>query len=165
MEGWDDESAPGRLPPMTLPVNNLARYLRTELGAEGGRLQWKVPRAILGIIPAGTRRVEVPVAEIAATRIGRAVRPVSFVAGLAGIAVPFFFFPWWAALPILLVGLWVLIVSLGPASRCGPGPGPGTGRTSASAISWTPICTWRGSPASWRRRSRRRRAGSENATA
>jgi hypothetical protein len=114
MAGSDYESAPGRLPPMTLPVNNLARYLRTELGAEGGRLQWKVPRAILGIIPAGTRRVEVPVAEIAATRIGRAVRPVSFVAGLAGIAVPFFFLPWWAALPILLAGLWVLMVSLGP---------------------------------------------------
>ncbi|MBN2114395.1 MAG: hypothetical protein JW785_09740 [Acidimicrobiia bacterium] len=99
---------------MTLPVHGLVRYLRADLGAGDGRLRWKVPRAILGIIPAGARRVEVPVAEVESTRLGRAVRPVSFLAGLAGIALPFFFLPWWAALPILLVGLWVVLVSLGP---------------------------------------------------
>jgi hypothetical protein len=34
--------------------------------------------------------------------------------GLGFVVLPWFLVPWWAALPLLILGLWVTLVALGP---------------------------------------------------
>jgi hypothetical protein len=42
------------------------------------------------------------------------VRPFRLLAGVAIVVAPFVLAWWWAAVPMVLVGLWVALVSLGP---------------------------------------------------
>ena len=106
---------PGRsVPPILVPMHGLTRYLRASLGVTDGVMTWDVPRTLLGIVAIGMRRIRVPVEEIADVTLGRAVRPLRFVAGAAVAAGPWFALPWWAALPITLPGVWVVLASTGP---------------------------------------------------
>lgn len=103
------------LPPMVLPQHGLTRYLRVRLEVTDGELCWERPRALLGIIPVGVGRLGIPLAQVRGLRLRQpAVRPFRLVVGLLLIGLPPFVLPWWAAVPLLLVGVWVTLVSLGP---------------------------------------------------
>jgi hypothetical protein len=99
---------------MTLPQHGLARYRRVRLEVTRGVLCWRETRALLGVVPAGVRRGEVPIGEVESTGWRKAVHPVRTVVGVACVVVPWFLTPWWAALPLTPFGLWVMLVSLGP---------------------------------------------------
>ena len=104
-----------RLPPMLVPQHNLARYLRVRLEVLDGILRWLAPRTILGIVPIGTKRFELPVAEVAAMRISRVVRPLHLVLGLACVVVPFVLgWRWFAVIPMVILGLWLILIGFGP---------------------------------------------------
>ncbi len=113
------DEGPGGLPQISLPVHSLARYLRVRLAVTDGMVRWEVPRALLGIVPAGTRRVTVPVGEVLSVRMRRVGHPLRLLIGAAGVVTPIVLGVlwggwWWALLPMIVVGLWVILVSLGP---------------------------------------------------
>ncbi|NQV08025.1 hypothetical protein HQ535_15925, partial [bacterium] len=115
MESGDIDIAADSLPEMTVPMHNLTRYLRARVAVFGGVMTWQIPRTLLGIIPIGQRKVEVPVGEIRSLKMnGRTMHPISSLVGMVAVATPWFFLPWQGALLILIIGLWVLVVSLGP---------------------------------------------------
>ncbi len=109
-------SDPGasQLPPITVPTHLLTRYLRVRLGVSDGFLRWEVPRTLLGVVPAGVQHISVPVGDVESLRVHRVVRPFSLLVGAACIVVPLVLALWWAAVPLGIVGLWVVLVSLGP---------------------------------------------------
>ncbi len=95
-------------------MHGLTRYLRAEVEVTDGVMAWQMPRTLLGVLPIGARRVAVPIAEVESIAVSRTVRPLRLAVGLAGVILPWFFLPWWAALPLLVLGLWVALVALGP---------------------------------------------------
>ena len=101
-------------PPIRVPTHNLTRYLRATVEVSDHVVRWAVPRTILGVIPVGLRQVAVPVDDVASIGVGRTVRPLRLLVGLAGAILPWFFLPWWASLPVTVVGLWIVLVALGP---------------------------------------------------
>ncbi len=101
-------------PPIRVPTHNLTRYLRTTVEVSDNTVRWAVPRTILGLVSAGIRLVAVPVRDVASIRVARMVRPFRLLIGLAGVVLPWFFLPWWVSLPLLVLGLWVALVALGP---------------------------------------------------
>ncbi len=104
------------LPPMILPQHGLTRYLRIRLEVDNGVLRWECPRTILGIVPLMRRQWSVPIGSLRSLQLRQPVlRPVRLAAGLTLIVLPWFLVPWWAAGPLLVLGLWVTLVSLGPA--------------------------------------------------
>jgi hypothetical protein len=113
-------SDPGRMmtdsvPRTTLPVHGTTRYLRTHLAVVAGVLEWEVPRSVLGIVPLGSRLISVPVREVAAVRMRRMVpHPVRLGIGLVLVVAPWLLLPWWVSLPLLILGLWTLLVAVGP---------------------------------------------------
>lgn len=113
VDGANDERA--NLPPMTLPQHRLARYLRVRLEVDHGVLQWVRPRTLAGLVPVGTRQMSLPIWEVRSLRLHRAsLRPARLFTGLALVVVPFAALRWWMALPGAVVGVWVIVVSLGP---------------------------------------------------
>lgn len=103
------------VPRTRLPVHGTTRYIRTELEVVDGLLVWEVPRTLLGMIPLGSRSIEVPVGDIASVKMRRVVpHPLRILIGLIGIVAPWFFLPWWAAVPPLILGLWTVAVATGP---------------------------------------------------
>jgi hypothetical protein len=106
--------SPGEAPPITIPVHGLVRYAHTRVEATDGAVRWDVPRTVLGVIPIGVRRIEVPVGDVGSLTVGRAIRPFRLLVGVVLMVAPWFFVPSWAALLMLMFGLWVALVSLGP---------------------------------------------------
>lgn len=109
---------------MVVPAHSLARWIHSTLEVREGVMRWEIPRTILGIVPLGRRIIEVPADSVASIGVGRAVRPISAVVGAAIMVVPFLFgWGWWAALTVPL-GLWIVLVALGPqmaaVTRTGP---------------------------------------------
>lgn len=102
------------LPSVTLPTNNLTRYMRIRMGVDDGVLNGEVPRTLLGILPLGTRRITAPIEEVRGVSIARSLDPLGGGAAAALILLPWFVLPWWAATLLLIVGLWVLAVAWGP---------------------------------------------------
>ena len=102
--GWFHPGMPesmttiGSLPPILVPQHNLARYRRVRLEVTDGVFRWDEPRTVLGIIPVGRR----------------AGRWATSLLAVAAAVVGFLLLPWWLAVPLLLVALWVLVVSTGP---------------------------------------------------
>jgi hypothetical protein len=106
------------LPPMTIPQHGLTRYLRVRLEVDDGVLRWEQPRTVLGVVPVGHRRVAVPLEQVTSLRLQRpGRRPIRLAAGLLMMGLPAFFLPWWAAVPVIILGGWVTLVALGPALR------------------------------------------------
>ncbi|MGB5432322.1 MAG: hypothetical protein WBO21_04865 [Acidimicrobiia bacterium] len=112
--GGGDGSHSQQAPPMTLPVHRLARYMRVQLEVSDGVLRWDVPRTLLGLVPIGVRHIAIPVADVQSLRVHRAARPFNLVVGVLCIAVPLVLGLWWIAVPMLILGVWVILVSLGP---------------------------------------------------
>ncbi len=106
------EPGMGSVPPITVPANGLTRYLRTRLEVSNGELRWQVARTLLGLVPIGVRTVSVPVGQVGSLAVHRIVRPASFAAGVACMAVPVILRLWWVAAPLALVGAWIIAVSL-----------------------------------------------------
>ncbi len=103
------------VPPMLVPQHNLARYLRVQLEVTDGVLRWRVPRALLGVIPVGARSIGISIAEIRSIRIlERTVHPLRLLVGTVLLVAPGFLFPWWVAVIMGMAGLWIVLVSLGP---------------------------------------------------
>ncbi len=103
------------VPRTRLPVHGTTRYIRTELEVVDGTLIWEVPRTILGMIPAGSRSIEIPIADVSTVEMRRVVpHPIRLSLGLVAAVGPWFFLPWWAAIPLLLLGLWTILIALGP---------------------------------------------------
>lgn len=105
---------PGHVPPLVLPVHPAARHLRTRLAVDEWVLRWDVPRALLGIVPLGTKHVEVPLTELASLALVRlSVRPLRLV---AGVLIAFGAFAldvaWWGTIGLLVLGAWVSFRSL-----------------------------------------------------
>lgn len=105
---------PGHVPPLVLPVHPAGRHLHTRLAVDDWVLRWDVPRALLGIVPLGTKHVEVPLGELASLAIVRfAVRPLRLV---VGVLIAFGAFalglPWWGTVGLLVLGGWVVARSL-----------------------------------------------------
>lgn len=110
------EAGAAWLSEMRLPQHNLARYLRVRLSVTDGMMVWVVPRTIMGVVPIGVRRLDIPVEDIAAVELhDRTLRPQRLPLAAALIALPPFFAPWWLMVPLILIGAWMLFVSLGPS--------------------------------------------------
>ena len=95
-------------------LHSLARYRRTRLEVRRSRLYWTISRAALGLVPVGSKQVVVDLDQIEELRVLNIGNPVRAVAGLACLAAPWFFMPWWAALPTAMILTWVVTVALGP---------------------------------------------------
>lgn len=103
------------VPRTTLPVHGTTRYIRTYLEVDDGVLQWEVPRTLLGMIPVGTRKIDVPIADVESVRMRRVVlHPVRLLLGATLAIAPWFFLPWWVSVPLLILGLWTILIALGP---------------------------------------------------
>lgn len=103
------------IPRTILPVHGSTRYIRTYLEVDNGVVRWEIPRTILGMIPVGSHLIEVPVAKVKSVHMRRVVpHPFRLLAGAALIIAPWFVLPWWAAVPLLLLGLWTVLIALGP---------------------------------------------------
>lgn len=101
-------------PPITVPMHNLTRYLRAQIAVVDRLVTWELPRTLLGLVPIGHRHVTVPVADVKSLAVGRNLRPLRLTVGLGAVVGPWFFLPWWASLPLLVIGLWIVLVALGP---------------------------------------------------
>lgn len=108
------DPGPLQVPRITVPVHALARYLRVRLEVTDGMLRWEVPRTLLGIVPIGVHHISVPVGDVRSLRVHRVVRPLSLFVGVACIVLPLVLGLWWAAVPLVIVGLWLVLVSIGP---------------------------------------------------
>lgn len=104
---------PGWLPPITLPVHPLTRYLRVRLEVTEGVLRWEVPRALLGLIPTGTHHIRVPVGDVRSTRVRLALHPLHLLAGGAGIMLPLACGLGWLSAPPVIIGAWAALTSFG----------------------------------------------------
>jgi hypothetical protein len=102
------------VPPIRVPVNPLTLYLKVRLEVVEGTLRWEVPRALLGVVPVGVRRVAVPVAELRTVAVRTVVHPLHLAVGVACIVFPLLLGLGWAATPLVLLGAWVALVSFGP---------------------------------------------------
>lgn len=103
------------VPRTTLPVHGSTRYIRTYIEVDDGVIRWEVPRTVLGMIPIGSRFIEVPIAEVISVEMRRVVpHPVRLLVGVALVIAPWFFLPWWVSVPMLLLGLWTILIALGP---------------------------------------------------
>ena len=105
---------PGWLPPISIPVHPLTRYLRVSLEVTDGVLRWQVPRTLLGVIPIGTRHVGVPMTEVRSARVRLALHPLHQLAGAACIVLPLAFGLGWFSAPLVIVGAWAALASFGP---------------------------------------------------
>ena len=112
--GGDGEAATQQVPPITVPTHRLTRYLRVRLEVVSGVLRWDVPRTLLGVVPVGVRHVALPVSDVRSLVVHRVVRPFNLAVGALCVAVPIALGLWWAAAPMLILGAWVILVSLGP---------------------------------------------------
>ena len=112
--GGDARPVPQQVPPVTVPVHRLARYLRVRLQVTDGVLRWDVPRALLGVVPIGVRHISMSAGDVRSLRVHRVVRWFNLVVGALCIVVPLVFGLWWVAAPMLIFGVWVVLVSLGP---------------------------------------------------
>lgn len=99
---------------MVVPAHNLARWIHARLDVAEGVMRWETQRTFLGIVPLGRRRVEVPATEVSQIRLGRRLRPSSLLIGLAIMVIPFLLGWGWWAVSSLPMGLWVVVVSMGP---------------------------------------------------
>ncbi len=103
------------VPRMTLPVHGTARYIRTHLQVDDGILKWEVPRTLLGMIPTGSRRIDVPLKQVEAVNMRRfAPHPLRIAIGLGLAVAPWFYLPWWLSVPLLILGVWTVLIALGP---------------------------------------------------
>jgi hypothetical protein len=103
------------VPRTTLPVHGTTRYMRAHLEVNDGVLRWEVPRTLLGIVAIGSTIVEVPIAQVASIRMRRtAPHPVRSSLGVTLAIAPWFLLSWWLSLPLSILGLWVVITTLGP---------------------------------------------------
>ena len=103
------------VPRTTLPVHGTTRYIRTHVAIDDGVLRWEVPRTLLGMIPVGSRLIEIPLHDVESVGLRRVVpHPIRLASGVALAAAPWFFFPWWASVPLLILGLWTMLIALGP---------------------------------------------------
>ncbi len=101
-----------QVPPLTLPVHSLTRYLRSRFAVVDGELRWDVPRTLLGIVPVGVDHITVPIVDVREVRVHTAVRPVRLLIGGTLIVLPLVVAPWWVAAPVAIVGGWVGLASI-----------------------------------------------------
>jgi hypothetical protein len=100
---------------MVLPVHRLTPYLRVRIFTDSRSLAIEHRRALRGLIPLRTRRIKVPLTELASARVKSNVRLQCLVT--AGVLVASIFLP---DLPVALrvacgiPGLLELLLALGP---------------------------------------------------
>ncbi len=120
------------VPRTTLPVHGSTRYIRTYIEVDDGLVRWEVPRTLLGMVPIGSRLIEVPVAEVTAIQMRRVVpHPFRLLLGAALVIAPWFFVHWGLAVPLLLLGLWTTLIALGPHLQLA---------TSGGEVHRAPVC-------------------------
>lgn len=103
---------------MVVPAHGLARWVHARLGMADGVLRWEIPVTLLGIVPLGRRRVDVPAAEVTDIGVRRTARPISLLIGLTAMVLPLLAgWAWWLTLITAPLGLWIVLVSLGPRLR------------------------------------------------
>ena len=120
------------VPRTTLPVHGSTRYIRTYIEVDDGVVRWEVPRTLLGMIPIGSRFIEVPVGEVESVEMRRVVpHPIRLLVGAGLVIVPWFFLPWWVAVPLLILGLWTILIALGPHLQLS---------TSGGQVHRAPVC-------------------------
>lgn len=105
----------GSVPRTTLPIHGTTRYIRTHLAVDDGVLRWEVPRTLLGMIQIGSLMIEIPVADVEMVRMRRFMPdPIRLAVGLVLVVAPWFLLPWWVSVPLLILGLWTILITLGP---------------------------------------------------
>ena len=120
------------VPRTTLPVHGTTRDIRTHLAVDDGVLRWEVPRTLLGMIPIGSRLVEVPLVEIDELVMRKVVpHPLRLAAGAALVVIPWFVLAWWLSVPLLVLGLWTILITFGPHMEL---------HTKTGAVHRAPIC-------------------------
>ena len=97
-----------QLPLTVLPLNTVTPFYRARLEAVDGVLRWEAPRTVLGLGRLGTRRVVIPLAEVAAVRSSYGVHPARLLVGLGLLVAPLIGVPVWAV-PILLAAATLLL--------------------------------------------------------
>jgi hypothetical protein len=106
------------VPEMILPQHSLTRYVRVGLSVTDGTMVWRLRRLVLGVVPFGSREVRVPVARVASMQLhDRTMRPWQWVFTVGLIAAAALFTPWWVMTPLILLGVWAGLVSIGPSLR------------------------------------------------
>jgi hypothetical protein len=102
------------LPRITVPQSRMTPYLRAWVEVSDGVLRWQVPRALLGVVPIGTRHIEIPLEAVRSVRVLRAPAMLGrFLAALV-VAVVLLIAFGWIAVPFVLVGVWLVLVSNRP---------------------------------------------------
>ena len=120
------------VPRTTLPVHGSTRYIRTKIEVDEGVVRWEVPRTVLGMIAIGSRFIEVPVEDVASVQMRRVVvQPSRLLTGAVLAVAPWFLLPWWLSVPVLLLGLWTILIALGPHLEM---------VTSGGVVHRTPVC-------------------------
>ena len=99
---------------MTVPAHGTTRYLRTDLEVDDGVMRWHAPRTVLGIVRIGTRTIEVPVEDIRKIRMHRGLRLLPRLVAIALVLLAWVLLPWWLAAVFTIIGLWALLITLGP---------------------------------------------------
>jgi hypothetical protein len=111
-----DMSTTLSLPEMTLPQHNLTRYIRVGLSVVDGVMVWRLRRLVLGVIPLGWTEITVPVGEVTSLRLQDwTFRPLRILAALAVVVAAAVLTPWYVTVPVIIVGLWIGFVGIGPS--------------------------------------------------
>lgn len=106
--------AKSSLPRITVPQSRMTPYLRAWVEVSDGVLRWQVPRTLLAVVPIGTRPVEIPLESVRVVRVLRAPAMLGrFVAAIL-LAIALIVAFGWIAVPIDLVGVWLVLVSNRP---------------------------------------------------
>lgn len=120
------------VPRTTLPAHGTTRYIRTHLAVDDGVLRWEVPRTLLGMIPVGSRLIEVPLDEVDELVLRRVVaHPFRRAIGAALVVLPWLLLPWWLSVPLVILGLWTIVITFGPQVEL---------RTKAGVVHRSPVC-------------------------
>jgi len=115
----------GSVPRTTMPIHGTTRYIRTHLAVKNGVLKWEVPQTFLGMFQIGSRMVDIPMSDVATVDVRRfVIHPFRLAVGLALVITPWVFLPWWLSVPLLILGLWAILNTLGPhlevVTKAGP---------------------------------------------
>lgn len=102
------------LPRITVAQSRMTPYLRAWVEVTGDVLRWQVPRTLLGVLPIGTRHIDIPIASVRSVRVLRAPLMLGrlIVDVLASIALIVAF--GWIAVPVVIIGTWLVLVSNRP---------------------------------------------------
>lgn len=100
---------------MVLPVSQLTPYLRVRIATDDRSLTIEHRRALFGLIPFWTHRVQILLPELAVARVTKHVRMQCVVAAVTlAVAVILFELSFWLGVVLIVLALFELLLAFGP---------------------------------------------------